>query len=235
MAQYVSVTLVEQLGYKGAIDEKEDLEQNAMLLIEDLGGENFDFLQYWSPSVDPPNVGNYYVASYYVVSRLAQDHGGLSFYDRFFDITRGVAVSNTDILTLYLSRVANASVALTLQAWGFNVVDLFTSKETRDKITQAQESIASVNPIFQPYKALAELLYRQALDSFKHSDNSGGLNLLEMSILVANLAPLLTLISIAALFGMIFYLLRRSSRRRRMMAKPTLPPPPPEIFPKTEQ
>jgi hypothetical protein len=114
-------------------------------------------------------------------------------------------------------------------------VDLFTSKETRDKITQAQEAITSVNPIFQPYKALAELLYRQALDSFKHNDNSGGMNLLEMSILVANLAPILTLITFAALLGMIFYLLRRQSKRRRMMPKPTLPPPPPEIFPKTEQ
>jgi hypothetical protein len=235
LAQYVSVTVLEQLGYEGAADEKKQLEQNVEQLISYLGGENFGFLQDWSPSVSPQNVGNYYVASYYVTSRLAEDYGGLDFYNRFFDLIHGVDVSSIDILALYLSRAANASVVFTLQEWGFTVADLFTSKETRDKITQAQDAIASVNPVFQPYKALAELLYRQALDSFRHGDNSGGMNLLEISILVANLAPLLTLVTFAAIIGSIFYLLRRHSRRRRMMPKPTLPPPPPEMFPKTEQ
>jgi hypothetical protein len=234
MAQYVSVTFVEQLGYEGATEEKSSLEQNTQQLISYLGGENFGFLQDWSPSVSPQDVGNYYVAAYYVVSRLAQDYDGLSFYSRFFDLIRGVDLSNIDILTLYFSRAANASVALTMQSWGFNVVDLYTSIDVRDKITEAQKAISTVNPFFQPYKFIAEQLYGQALVSFRHGDDQGGMNFLELAILIANLSPVLTLLTVAVILGIIAYLLYKGSRRRLLMPpRPTVPPPPPEIFPQS--
>jgi hypothetical protein len=239
MAQYVSVTFVEQLGYEGATEEKNSLEQSAQQLISYLRGENFGSLQPslqdWSPSASPQDVGNYYVAAYYVVSRLAQDYDGLSFYSRFFDLIRGVDLSNIDILTLYFSRAANASVALTMQSWGFNVVDLYTSINVRDKITEAQKAISAVNPFFQPYKFIAEQLYEQALVSFQHGDNQGGMNLLELAILIANLSAVLTFLTIAAILGILAYLLYRGSRRRRLVPRqPAVPPPPPEIFPKTD-
>jgi len=232
MAQYVSVTFVEQLGYEGATEEKNSLEQNSQQLISYLGGEHFSFLQDWSPSVSPQDVGNYYVAAYYVVSRLAQDYDGLSFYSEFFDLIRGVDLSNIDILTLYFSRAANASVALTMQSWGFNVVDLYTSIDVRDKITEAQKAISALNPFFQPYKFIAEQLYEQALVSFQHGDNQGGMNLLELAILIANLSGVLIFLTIAAILGILAYLLYRGSRIRRLVPRqPAVPPPPPEIFP----
>lgn len=236
MAQYISVEFVQQLGYEGATEEKNDLEQNAQQLIGFLGGEHFSFLQDWTPSDSPQDVGNYYVAAYYVVSRLGQDYDELDFYSRFFNLIGGVDVSNIDILTLYLSRAANASVAFTLQDWGFDVVDLFTSKDISDKITEAQKALSAVNPLFQPYKFIAEQLLRQALDSFRRGDNQGGMNLLDLAILVANLSGVLTLMTLVIILGIIAYLLYRGSRRRRLMPpKPVLPPPPPEIFPQTEQ
>jgi hypothetical protein len=124
-------------------------------------------------------------------------------------------------------------VALTMQSWGFNVVDLYTSIDVRDKITEAQKAISAVNPFFQPYKFIAEQLYGQALVSFRHGDDQGGMNFLELAILIANFSPVLTLLTMAAILGIIAYLVYRGSRRRRLMPRqPAVPPPPPEIFPK---
>jgi hypothetical protein len=237
MAQYVSVAVVEQFGYEGATEEKTTLEQNSQQLKSYLGGEHFGFLQDWSPSSPPPeDIGNCYVAAYYVTSRLGEYYGGFDFYSEFFNLIHGVDVSNIDILTLYLSRAANASVALTLQAWGFGVADLFTSKDVSEKLIEAQKTVSAVNPFFQPYKFVAEQLYRQALESFKHGDDQGGMSLLNLAILIANLSGVLTMLTILILLGILAYLFYRSSRRRRLMPpQPAVPPPPPEIFPQPEQ
>jgi len=234
MAEYASVTSVEKLGYEGAKQEKSRLEQSASQLIQQLGGENFGSLkpiplQNWSPSYSPTNVGNYYVAAYFVVSRLALDYGELNYYKRFFELIRGADVDSIDILTLYLSRAANASVAFTMQDWGFSVIDLYTSPEIRDKIFETQRAIAAVSPVFQPYKSLAEFFYRQALLSFRRGDTESGTSLLQLAIIIADLAPLLTILTIAALLGIISYVLYREKQRSKL--KPTVPPPPPEIFP----
>jgi hypothetical protein len=146
----------------------------------------------------------------------------------------GVTVDNIDVLTLYLSKAANASVALTLQDWGFNVVDLYTSSAISEKTVETQKVIAAVSPVFQPYKFLAESLYRQALLSFKRGDNEGGTNLLQLAMMIANLAPVLTLLTIALILGIIVYLLHRHSKKAKLKPSapsvPSVPPPPPEIF-----
>jgi hypothetical protein len=239
MAQYVSVAFVEKLGYDGATEEKNNLEQSSSQLINLLGEQNFGSLkpiplQNWSPSDSLSNVENYYLASYYVVSHLAQDYDGLAYYRCFFELMHGVTVDNIDVLTLYLSKAANASVALTLQDWGFSITDLYTSSDIREKIVETQKAIAAVSPVFQPYKFLAESLYRQALLSFKRGDNEGGTSLLQLATVIANLAPLLTLLTIAAILGIIAYLLHRHSKKAKLKppTPPALqvPPPPPEIF-----
>jgi len=230
MAEYASVTLVEKLGFEGARQEKDRLEQSASQLIQMLGGENFGFLQDWSPWVSPTNVEIYYVSAYYVVSRLGQDYGGLDYYQRFFEQVRGQNVGNIDTLTQYLSQAANADVALTLYGWGFNVV---ISPEITEKIVEAQKAIEGVSPIFQPYKSLAEFLYEQALLSFRRGDTAGGNNLLQLAIIIANLAPLLTLLTIGAALGITVYVFHRLREKAKL--KPTVPPPPPEIFPKSAE
>jgi len=233
MAEYLSVTFVETLGYEGAKYEKDTLENGAAQLIQWLGREDFSFLEDWNPSASPNNVGNYYAASYYVVSRLAQEYGGLDFYKRFFELIHGVDVDNIDVLTLYMSMAANAPVAFTLQDWGFSVADLYTSPEISEKIVETQRAIANVNPVFQPYKSLAEFFYKQAWLSFRRGDTTGGTSLLQIAIIIANLAPFLTLLTIAAVLGIIVYLLRRHSKRAKL--KPPVPPPPPEIFSKSTE
>ena len=231
MAQYVSVTLVERLGYEGAVHEKNNLDQGASQLIQLYGERNLGFVQNWNPSASPANVENYYVAAYYVVSRLAQDYGGLDFYQRFFELIHAddVDINDIDILAAYLGEAANADVALVLYEWGFNVI---ISPEIKDKIDETQKAIAAVSPVFQPYKSLAEFFYKQALLSFKRRDTAGGSNLLQLAIIIADLAPLLTLLTIAAILGIIVYALHRHGEKARLKpAAPTVPPPPPEIFP----
>jgi len=230
MAQYVSINYLEKLNYEGAEQEKERMEESIPALIQLLGGENFGFIQNWNPSSQPVNTGNYYLASYYVVNRLAQEYGGFDYYQRFFELIKGVEVDNIDVLTLYLSKAANASVALILQDWGFSVVDLYTSPEIREKIIETQQAIAAVSPIFQPYRSLAELLYRQALLNFRRGNMEGGSSLLQLAITIADLAPLLTFLTIALILGIIVYFLHRSRQKAKL--KPAVPPPPPEIFPK---
>ena len=234
MSQYISVSLVEKLGYQGATEEKNDLEQSSSQLIQHLGGQRFGFVQNWRPSDSQSNVANYYVASYYVVSRLAQDYDGPDYYQRFFELIHGITIDNIDDLTLYLSKAANAPMALTLQDWGFSVIDLYSSSDISEKIVETQKTIAAVSPVFQPYKFIAEFLYRQALLSFEQGDIEGGTNLLQSATLMANLAPLLTLLTIAPIVGIVAYLLHRRSKKAKLKppapSVPSVPPPPPEIF-----
>jgi hypothetical protein len=234
MAQYVSVTFVEKLGYEGARQEKSRLEEGASQLIQGLGGENLGFLQNWSPSTSPIDVSSYYVAAYFVVSRLAQEYSGLDSYQHFFELISGVTVDDINILTLYLSKAANASVALTLKEWGFSVIDLYAVPEISQKIVETQRAIAGVSPLFQPYKFLAEFFYRQALFSFKWGDIEGGNRFLQLATIIADLAPLFTLLTIAALLGIVALVLLKRSKRAKLK-QVVLPVPPPEIFPKSEQ
>jgi hypothetical protein len=238
MAQYISVNIVSGLGYEGAETERENLENSATSLVQFLGGEHFDSigLQRWSPSYQPSNadVSSLYAASYYVVSRLPQvvKRDGFEYYRDFFELVGElpsgfdrVKVKGISELALYLSQAANASVASTLKRWGFTVADLYESP-VQDLITEAGRAVNELNPVFQPYRFMAEYLYQQALLSAETGDWDRAQSLLQLSISLANLAPLLTLLTIAALLALLAYVLARRSRRQL----PPVPPPPPEIM-----
>lgn len=225
LAQYGSVVSVGNLGYEGADYESERLENGSSQLISLLGGENFGFLQDWNPYQSPANVGNYYYGSYYVVSRLAQDYGGLEYYKRFFALIQGISIDDIDILALYLSKAANTSVASTLQDWGFKVIDLYAYPEISEKIIETQKAIAAVNPIFQLYKSLADFFYRLALNSFRQGDINGGESWLQLAISTANSAPMLTLLTVAVLLAIVGYVLYRHNKKAKLKAAmPTAPP-----------
>ena len=238
MAQYISVNIVSGLGYEGAQAEIDSLENGASSLIQQLGGENFGLisLESWSPSYQPPNadVNSLYLASYYVTSRLPQitKSDGFEYYQRFFELIEplpsdfnGVKINGISELALYLSQAANASVALTLKRWGFSLTDLYQSP-IQDLIEEAAKEVGGVNPIFQPYKALADYLYGQALLSAEQSDWNRAGDLLQLSITFARLAPLLTFLTILGILALLVFILTRRSRRPR----PVVPQPPPEIM-----
>jgi len=238
MAQYISVNIVSNMGYEGAETEKANLESSVERLIQLLGGEDFGSigLQRWSPSYQPStvDVSSLYAASYYVASRLPQvvRRDGFEYYEGFFELIgkvpsglKGVKVKSISELAFYLSQAANASVALTLKRWGFTVADFYESP-VQDLIAEAGKAVGEANPVFQPYSFLAEYLYQQALSSAEASDWSRAQSLLQLSITLANLAPLLTFLTIVAILALLSYALARRSKRQRL----SVPPPPPEVL-----
>jgi len=211
MAQYVSVEVVDALGYEGAKTERESLEEAASGLIK-----RFYYLQYWSPESPPANMGTYYAASYYVISRLAEAYGGLDYYARFFKTIGDARISDDDVLAYHLSLAANASVARVLNGWGFNVADLYISSSL---IEEARLAVGGLNPLFQPYKYLAGWLYRQGVASLEEGDARAGNLYLAAAIFLARWAPLLTVATVVAVVAAVVYVLRA----RRAKPKPVLP------------
>ncbi len=207
MAQYISVESIMRWypdGYEGALYEKDRLEENAVQINKSTGG-NFNFLLQWKPGNDPPNMDSYYAAAYYVTSRLAENYGGLEYYTRFFELIKERGVSDNDLLAYYLSLAADASVVQTLQGWGFNVANLHTLTE------EVRGAIDKLNPMFQPYKSIAEYLYQQALIKLEEEDGKGASQFLRAALFLANSAPLLTLLSMVAIIIAVIYLSKKES------------------------
>jgi len=198
MAEYISIEVANELGYEGARITKQELE-DGIVQLKKMVGEDIGFIKQWSPSSQSPNTWPYYVGAYYVVSRLAETYGGVEYYARFFRLIKGKTIDSNDEITYSLGLAANRSVAETLNNWGFEVPDLYLYSPL---LGRAEETLDEVNPIFQPYKLLAELLYRQALLNARQESTSEMQFYLAAAIFVAKLAPLLTLITISGiLFG----------------------------------
>ncbi len=219
----MSIETVDDLGYEGAVMERNRLEQSASQLIS-LQGEHFGFLQDWTPENQPVDVTRNYVASYYVVSRLDEKYGGLDFYKRFFKRIQGLKIETNDELAFHLSLAANASVDVKLERWGFDISLLYTgSKISPELIYKAEKAVDGLSPVFLPYNLVAKFLYQQALLRLERGDVDGANQLLEAAILLANLAPLLTLLTLVVIFAIIAYiLLRRPSEPS--IERPPLPP-----------
>lgn len=202
MAQYISIEVADELGYEGASTERDRLGVGALQLAH--YGEDFGFLQEWNPENQPVDVNAGYVASYYVISKLAKKYGGLDYYERFFKLIKGKTVEDNSVLAYYLSLAAETSVAPDLRKWGFDIVDLYGLPAL---VEEAEMTVYGLNPAFQPYRSLAEYLYKIGLTYLEKGDSEKSEQYLEASIFLAKLAPLLTLITMAAIFVVIIYIL----------------------------
>lgn len=205
MAQYVSIEIASKIGYEGAEMTREELEKGVMQLKETIG-ENFGFLKQWSPSQQPRDLGSYYIAAYYVIKSLAEPRGNLAYYARFFKLINGERIDGNAALAYYLSLAANESVVEKLNNWGFGIPDLYVYS---DLLTKVKQVLKEINPVFQPYKALAEFLYVQGMLNAKQDSLNYMHFYLAAAIFVAKLAPLLTLITVSGvLFGAILWALK---------------------------
>lgn len=204
IAQYVSIEIAEKLGYAGAGMIKESIEENVKDLEAILNG-NLGFLAEWTPSNSPRDFNTLYAAAYYVVSRLAEGHG-LNYYAGFFKVINGGKIEDTVTLCYYLSLALNESVAGKLNAWGFNIPDLYTYSPLLKEIKRAVED---VDPIFQPFKDLAELIYKIVM-SGGHVSAEYVLPCLLVALVIALLAPILTLLMYSEmLFALMLFILRK--------------------------
>lgn len=207
MAQYVSIEIANKLGYEGSSMMKQELDRSVDALgLKSMVGKDLGFLTGWSPSRQPANMGTYYVAAYYVVSEIAEPRGGLDYYSRFFRTINGETVDSNAAIGYYMSLAAEESVVTTLNSWGFGIPDLYIFSPS---LRSVEEVLDEVDPVFQPYKFLAELLYRQALLNAQEENTVKMQIYLAAAVLVSRLAPLLTLVTISAvLFGAILLALR---------------------------
>jgi hypothetical protein len=218
VSQFVSIETVDDLGYEGADIERDRLEQGASTYISQYG-ENFGFLEDWTPTRQPLDITRNYVISYYVVSKLAEEYGGLDFYKSFFEKIRGLEFEPNDWkpnewLAFYLSLAANASVDLELKQWGFDIRLLFNgSQVSPDLIYEAEKAIDELSLVFFPYNLVASFLYQQALLRLERGDVDGASQLFNMALSLANLAPLLTLITLVAIFAIVVYILHKRSAK----------------------
>ncbi len=207
LAQYVSIEIVSRLGYEGAQMMRQE-QWKAWAQLKQTQGENVGFLKFWNPSRQPQDIWVYYVAAYYVVSSLAEARGGLDYYARFFALLEDERIDDTATLAYYLSLAADESVVRKLNNWGFGIPDLYIYSPLLSNVEQA---VDDVSPLYQPYKFVAELLYQQALLNAREESNARMQFYLTLAILVARLAPLLTLITVSGiLFGAVLLVLRKA-------------------------
>jgi hypothetical protein len=202
MAQYVSMEIANTIGFEGAgtmINEMETAISELKLVV----GEDFGFLQQWSITSQPQDVGSYYAAAYHVVRSLAEGRGGLDYYALFFKLMNGETITSNAELGYFLSLTSEESVAESLNSWGFNVPDLYLYSPLLGNVKRV---LSEVNPLFQPYKYIAELLYEQALSNARQ-DSVNEMNFfLTAAISVAKLAPLLTLMTVSGILFIIILL-----------------------------
>jgi len=204
MAQYISIEVSISMGYEGASMIKEGLEKAVSRLDT---WDDLSFLLRWTLLNQPADWGTLYAAAYYVVTRIAEPYGGLSYYARFFRLLNEIEIEDNDELAYYLSLAANETIVPRLRSWGFDVADLYTYSTL---IMEVERSLHEVSPIFQPYRFFADQLYRWALTSAKRDQVNIANRFLLITVIIAKLSPLLTLVTVSAvLFGMIFYVLKR--------------------------
>ncbi|MEM2110393.1 MAG: hypothetical protein QXX08_00745 [Candidatus Bathyarchaeia archaeon] len=194
MAQYVSLKITSEFGYEGSKIMRQEIEDGVLQLTQMIGDKpDLGFLKYWNPSYQPRDMATLYVASYYVVSRLAEPRGGLKYYATFFKVINSITVEDTVMLGYYLSLAANESIVTTLNSWNFDIPDLYVHSTLIDEVARA---ISAVNPVFQPYKSLAELFYRQALSNAGKGGSASAMQQnLSVALMIARLASLLTLLT----------------------------------------
>jgi len=207
MAQYVSLEVAGEIGYEGANMIRQETESNIRNLKAVIG-ENFGFLKDWTLSSTPRDLNTLYAAAYYVVSRLAEDYGGLEYYAKFFRLMSGKTVEDNAALCYYLSLAANEPIADKLNAWGFSIPDLYTHMPLIKEIEEAVSAIDPYNPLLQPFRRLINSLYRGALSGKRIIAGNMQLYLLFILIL-ARFAPLIALLAYSsALFAVIMVVLK---------------------------
>jgi len=205
MAQYISLEISDRLGYEESTLMKQEI-QMMIQQIKEKFKDDFGFLQVWSPSYTPTDIGSCYAAAYYVVSELAEPRGGLDYYRRFFRLLGNERIEDNAELSYYLSLAAGESIAEVLNSWGFNIPDLY---EYLPLLKEAKRLINNTSRLFEPYRSLAETLYREALSNAVQKNEDKMQLYLILAVLIAKLAPILTLMTVTMLaYCLLLWLLK---------------------------
>jgi len=205
MAQYISMEIGDKIGYEGSILMKQQI-QASIPQVRMKFRDNFGFLQEWSPSYSQQEIRSCYIASYYIVSKLAEQRGGLDYYQRFFRLLKNERIEDNAKLSYYLSLAAGESIAGVLNRWGFDIPDLYVYFPL---INETRSLIENISRLSEPYRSLAEALFRNALSNANHENEDKMYLYLIAAALIAKMAPILTLITLTMLiYCLLLWLLK---------------------------
>ena len=202
LAEYISFTLTLRAGWTGAEVNRERLEKLAELLKPNLG-----FIQDWKPGKAYGNIIMYYAASYEVVKEIAESHGGIQFYSKFFRQIRNLHnLTSTDVLIYYLSKCANEDLTPKFIQWHFNVVNVCAVHEA---IKEGKTITNRQLPIAQPWLTIARKLLEQAEEALDRGDLREAIMKALMGGFIAKTSLTLTLLTA---IGVTLIIMRRITR-----------------------
>ncbi|MEM2136823.1 MAG: hypothetical protein QXI93_02575, partial [Candidatus Methanomethylicia archaeon] len=185
LAEYLSIKITMDMGWEGASSRKQTLETIAKTL-----NENYGFIQWWNPLQTPPNILNYYSASYMVVKGLVEDNGGITFLQKLFKELSGKTVSDTDTILQYINKASGRDLTIKFIEWGFKISG--ESKLYNDIIEA--KYLLSRKRFAQPFAWIANIL----LDSAINLINSGNMGIAsiiaEIGIFIAMFSITLTVL-----------------------------------------
>lgn len=220
MAEYFSLEIGDILGYDEAVkSHRRDLEA-----VLSTVGDKYGFVQTWSVGSTPSNVIAYYAAAYKIFKTLGDKYGGLQYYKRFFEIVKNMRYKNntvvdddTSIITALGMAADNVSEVLEMfKRWGFSGVR--SIEEVVAILERAKRIVEGLSLLLQPFKLISELLLSIAWDAYNMGQYSRALFYASGSIMVAENALLLSLITYGGLTVLAFKLLSK-----RLKPKPARP------------
>ena len=193
MAQYISLEICDRMKC-GMIDFIRRRLRAEVKNVRRRFADQFGFLQEWTPSCHPQSPESCYAASYYIVSVLAEEHGGIEYYRRFFRMIRDKVIRDDAELAYHLSIAAGESVVKALNGrWGFSIPDLYGYSQLLDEVRVLIENVSGA---FQPYRLIAKILFDAAVRNANREREDALRLYLVFAALTAKLAPILTLMTI---------------------------------------
>jgi len=193
MAQYISLDICDKMKC-GEIDFIRRRLRAEVKNVRERFADQFGFLQEWTPSYHPQDLRSCYAASYYIVCMLAEEHGGIEYYRRFFKTIKNKIIEDDAELAYHLSLAAGESVVKTLNGrWGFNIPDIYRYSQL---LNEVKALIENVSGAFEPYRLIAKILFDAAVKNANREREDAMRLYLIFAALTAKLAPILTLMTI---------------------------------------
>jgi len=189
MAEYVSINLTTQIGWRGQLSRKSDLEATAQTLYP-----NYGFIQDWKPGRKDENIGKYYAAAYAVVKALADENGGLEFYRKFFQEIKDLKnVTTTDILIHYLSKAAGRDLTNEFKEWNFRIIGVENISQI---IVEGRNIVKMKGLLGVPWSLIADEILNLAEEALKNGRTNMAMMEAYMGIMIAQYSLTLTTITI---------------------------------------
>lgn len=185
LSEYLSIKLTMNMGWEGASSRMKTLED----IASQLNG-NYGFIQWWNPMETPPNILNYYSASYMVIKTILEEGGGLNILQKLFKEIKGLTISDTETFVNYLNIASQKDFTVKFIEWGFKISK---SSGIYVDIIQAKYLLMKKN-FAQPFTWIANMLLSLSQKLLASGQDWLAIIIGEIGIFISYLAISLTVI-----------------------------------------